>query len=615
MKTNHQLQQQLHPIAQSAVTSQMSLNNQQHSDVNLHHHHHHHHHSLTSSHQTYQQQQSMQNLQPELQHQHSILPQQSRKGSSSGTVQQLNTRNCKTEGNNNVSATVCANCGITTTPLWRRAPNGETICNACGLYLKARNTVRPPWLKRNAIKKATPSSPESSDTASTGTCPGDGHCDGTGGSRSCDGCPAYNQHQVNRQALSCANCGTNTTPLWRRDEAGNTICNACGLYFKLHSVHRPVAMKRSVIKRRKRVALASSPPPTSHHRHTNREVDNQRKNRIQHPPTPSSTSGSEPGYFSSEEDDCSSDGTRLGQKRKYSMTATSSKRQCGNDRQVPAIEDYITPKQHINPPHGDNGMWNTHVIDERRRSLSPVESLSQVQIHANLNSGGRIMRTPSIHFPPVYSANNNNFQSSQYNSNNNDGSASPNHGSSSNNNSHYAAPSSQINSISALLNPTSPSINKNVTTQLPPITSIPSPIMNTSVAQNNMPIGNLLQQPAQRPHIPPNNSDPNITREVLQAHRQELQREVSHLSMLLSRTTAILCGLDQTLSSNAGSESGPHNPTSNSGHDQQMSTVGLASEANSTSALASLFVNQYAGQQVQQSYVLPPPSGLVGPRV
>ncbi|KAI7905341.1 GATA zinc finger-domain-containing protein, partial [Cokeromyces recurvatus] len=43
-----------------------------------------------------------------------------------------------------VSATECANCGTTTTPLWRRGPNGEIICNACGLYLKARNTLRPP---------------------------------------------------------------------------------------------------------------------------------------------------------------------------------------------------------------------------------------------------------------------------------------------------------------------------------------------------------------------------------------------------------------------------------------------------------------------------------------
>ncbi|OAD74449.1 GATA-type zinc finger transcription factor, partial [Phycomyces blakesleeanus NRRL 1555(-)] len=54
------------------------------------------------------------------------------------------------------------------------------------------------------------------------------------------------------ESTICANCHTTTTPLWRRDMLGKTICNACGLYYKLHRVHRPATMMRTVIKRRKR---------------------------------------------------------------------------------------------------------------------------------------------------------------------------------------------------------------------------------------------------------------------------------------------------------------------------------------------------------------------------
>ena len=200
----------------------------------------------------------------------------------------------------------------------------------------------------------------------------------------------------------------------------------------------------------------------------------------------------------------------------------SNKRRCSNARQVPPIEDYIKRNSH------QEGMWNNpgHYDDERRRSLSPVEptlnsGLPQVHIHQN-NTGtynnGRLMGTPSIPLPSVFSG--------QYNdSHNNSGSTSQ--GSSS--------------SISALLNPSSPTGPP----QLPPISSV----------STMSPLGYSSQQ-----HLPTAAvTDPSITQQVLQAHRQELQREVSHLSMLLNRTTAILVGLDHAMASNYNNGSSQDN--------------------------------------------------------
>ncbi|PWN47060.1 hypothetical protein IE53DRAFT_273788 [Violaceomyces palustris] len=209
----------------------------------------------------------------------------------------------------------CSNCGVTSTPLWRRAPDGSTICNACGLYMKSHSTHRTTSFRRGAGKETSPPKAASKatqvspiparreDDPKLGSCPGDGLCNGTGGNASCSGCPAYNNslsHAMKARsckdlredaalaqagagsgssangkattatsaevakpddepsvgmvgALRCTNCQTTTTPLWRRDEDGNNICNACGLYQKLHGTHRPIGMKKTVIKRRKRI--------------------------------------------------------------------------------------------------------------------------------------------------------------------------------------------------------------------------------------------------------------------------------------------------------------------------------------------------------------------------
>lgn len=42
-----------------------------------------------------------------------------------------------------------------------------------------------------------------------------------------------------RAGTQCTNCQTTTTTLWRRNASGDPVCNACGLYYKLHQV-RPL---------------------------------------------------------------------------------------------------------------------------------------------------------------------------------------------------------------------------------------------------------------------------------------------------------------------------------------------------------------------------------------
>lgn len=46
------------------------------------------------------------------------------------------------------------------------------------------------------------------------------------------------QSSSRRAGLCCTNCRTTNTTLWRRNADGEPVCNACGLYMKLHGVSR-----------------------------------------------------------------------------------------------------------------------------------------------------------------------------------------------------------------------------------------------------------------------------------------------------------------------------------------------------------------------------------------
>ncbi len=59
-----------------------------------------------------------------------------------------------------------------------------------------------------------------------------------------------NNHSTNN--TKCSNCRTTNTPLWRRNPQGNPLCNACGLFLKLHGTVRPLSLKTDIIKKRNR---------------------------------------------------------------------------------------------------------------------------------------------------------------------------------------------------------------------------------------------------------------------------------------------------------------------------------------------------------------------------
>ncbi|EYC42813.1 hypothetical protein Y032_0516g2793 [Ancylostoma ceylanicum] len=75
--------------------------------------------------------------------------------------------------------------------------------------------------------------------------------------------PSAAQNSQRRQGLVCSNCGGTNTTLWRRNAEGEPVCNACGLYYKLHNVQRPPTMKKEgQLQTRKRKAKSDGTAAT-----------------------------------------------------------------------------------------------------------------------------------------------------------------------------------------------------------------------------------------------------------------------------------------------------------------------------------------------------------------
>ncbi|CAL4896736.1 unnamed protein product [Urochloa decumbens] len=182
-------------------------------------------------------------------------------------------------------ARMCLQCGATETPQWRSGPMGPvTICNACGVRLKAAGALReqvhrpPPATARTVAEPPPPESPVS-DSSPDGPIwepgsvpdvyllrkkpPKQGQIPppppapapevyllkkkknkkkkATRSSKTSKKKP----WRPRKSAKRCLHCGSSSTPQWREGPMGrSTLCNACGVRYRqgrLLPEYRPIA--------------------------------------------------------------------------------------------------------------------------------------------------------------------------------------------------------------------------------------------------------------------------------------------------------------------------------------------------------------------------------------
>lgn len=150
-------------------------------------------------------------------------------------------------------------------PVSASLPRSQSFKTADGRQQKIpRNASTPAHLasKNNDIDQLGQSLPTSPHAEAAGNMsgfssvahsrpsspPGSNH----GSSTNLQAAGSSNAQADSNGPTTCTNCFTQTTPLWRRNPEGQPLCNACGLFLKLHGVVRPLSLKTDVIKKRNR---------------------------------------------------------------------------------------------------------------------------------------------------------------------------------------------------------------------------------------------------------------------------------------------------------------------------------------------------------------------------
>ncbi|CAO3634724.1 unnamed protein product [Mucor hiemalis] len=140
----------------------------------------------------------------------------------------------------------CFNCHVTKTPLWRRTPDrAHSLCNACGLYYKQYNTHRPLHIRQkhqtNQNKQAVAAvAAAAAAILSTDTTVSSSKSPTPPPVTTCNLTNNFNfttQHrEEQKQQQHCQSCFQTDSLVWRLNDLGQTVCNACHMYNNLQKL-------------------------------------------------------------------------------------------------------------------------------------------------------------------------------------------------------------------------------------------------------------------------------------------------------------------------------------------------------------------------------------------